>query len=239
MKKTILLFSIIFSYCSLSTTTLFGQDEISKDIVLEDPREIQYAVKFAPVQMMSGQFNFSFEAAIHERGALEVSLGPTFGAVGFAPLDLFGITNSNIILGNSKLGFNASLGYRYYAIKSPNTNLAGLYLSPVIKYNLLRSFDEEVFDSEFVFSRRSFSKANLFVFTVQTGYQFVFKSGLVLDMFVGTGFGHRSFASDQVMSNFDGQNTYDTHSFIQKKDFYVAFTTGLRIGFGSQFKSKK
>ena len=227
---------LILGVMLLQNSLLFGQRGIEENQrQVSTAKSADYTLKFAPSQLVSGQFNFSFENKIGAKSALELSVGPTLGTSGFAIFDALGDGLLNN-LGNmeGKLGFNASLGYRYYVINRNEATLHGFYLSPVLKFNQLNLVRTgEPFANS---SDRQDIKSNLTTFTIQFGYQFVFNGGFVLDMYIGSGLGNRQKNTEGFYSSEPGV-THSYNNTVSK--LYAPFTTGVRVGFGGNYKSNK
>ena len=197
-----------------------------------------FAVKFAPTQMISGQYNFSFESKIGPKSSMELSVGPTFGAFGLAFWDANGDAIPHDLFQNkAKLGINVSLGYRFYIIQPEGTSLHGLYLSPTFKFNQLNLLLIQEGGLE---SLRQDVSTNLTSLTFQVGYQFVFKGGFVLDMYMGSGLGNRNRRVEGVHiadPMFGDPTPYEFKN--SRSNLYAVFTTGVRVGFGTNYKNNK
>ena len=102
MKKSLLLLAIIATF---SANAQKNNSEVGG--VMRN-----YAIKFAPFQLIAGEFNFSYEQRVAKRISLDLELGPTISQFGLN----FG--NQKIWQGNSGLdlfnfnsiSYNASSG---------------------------------------------------------------------------------------------------------------------------------
>lgn len=200
-----------------------------------------YVVKFSPTQLMAGQFTFSFEQNIHNKGSLELSVGATAGSIGFAPWVAMGPTYLNTSFNyNSNLGYSLSLGYRYYAWNPGGAQLHGFYLSPVLKFNVLRAEGSKQNQQPLTDSKLGFD-AHLTTFTIQAGYQFIIGKEFTLDMYIGSGLGNRKVENTYTDFFYDENTTsylpYESTSV--KNSIFTSFVTGLKLGFGGKYNRTK
>lgn len=202
-----------------------------------------FAIKFAPMQMLMGEVNFSYEQRVSKQSSIEVSLGPTISEIGIIGLALESrLSTENGVIKNSNLGFLAALGYRYYPISGMATAPRGLYLGPEIKYRVYNTTYSDNVSEGFGLPQLSDTKAaaSQFSFKFFTGYQFWFGSKFSMDVFTAVGFGVTDISRQRVITNSDPVtflphpewNKYGT----SKVTFMGAF--GLKFGIGGDRKDK-
>lgn len=116
-------------------------------------------VKVNPLGLVFGSFNATFEHALNESSSFEV------GA------NYFNWSNLDLA------GYGAEVAYRFYFSKN-NEAPEGIFASPFLSVNgLTYTYDGDSEDSSFGFGGG-----------VKAGYQWVWDSGLALDLFFGYGY---------------------------------------------------
>lgn len=224
--KRIILFGFLIGF--IFSTNIFAQrgfETSSQDFTL----------KFSPGQISVGEFAIGFEAKITPKSSIEVNLAPTFGGFALAPLMLLDKNEfSNFGLPfNSRLGVSFSAAYRYYVLRPNDSEMRGLYLSPVLKFKFLSATKA----ATFVPDELDEYKMNQFGGSINVGYQFIFKSGFVLDMFAGTGISNKNYNQRKHFDFYDDNNNVFKYVNILKKSKILPYlTVGVRIGFGGNYK---
>jgi hypothetical protein len=224
MKK--LLGSIILSAISLVT---WSQDEA------EDRLGKNFVLKFAPTQLVAGEFNFSYEQRIARIFSLELEVGPTISQFGLnfgnqrlwrGDIWSFNPINSDADAG---IGFHASLAPRFYPLSGDN-ELKGLYLSPVLKY---RQYNYLVQDINGVLDDTKASLSQL-IFRFNMGFQFWPGDGnFSIDMYFGVGLGTFDI-NDKYVDNYvdDQGNVQSTWVATSNTGVRLNAATGIKFGFG-------
>lgn len=224
MKK--LLGSIILSAISLVT---WSQDEA------EDRLGKNFVLKFAPTQLVAGEFNFSYEQRIARIFSLELEVGPTISQFGLnfgnqrlwrGDIWSFNPINSDADAG---IGFHASLAPRFYPLSGDN-ELKGLYLSPVLKY---RQYNYLVQDINGVLDDTKASLSQL-IFRFNMGFQFWPGDGnFSIDMYFGVGLGTFDINDKYVDNYVDDQGNVQS-SWVATSNTGVRLNaaTGIKFGFG-------
>lgn len=224
MKK--LLGSIILSAISLVT---WSQDET------EDRIGKNFVLKFAPTQLVAGEFNFSYEQRIARIFSLELEVGPTISQFGlnFGNQRLWrgDIWNFNPINSDADagIGFHASLAPRFYPLSGDN-ELKGLYLSPVFKY---RQYNYLIQDINGVLEDTKASLSQL-IFRFNMGFQFWPGDGnFSIDMYFGVGLGAFDI-NDKYMDNYvdDQGNVQSRWVATSNTGVRLNAATGIKFGFG-------
>mgnify|MGYP001370540057 CR=1 FL=1 len=190
----------------------FGQEESTGH---------SYCVKFAPIQLIAGEFNFTYEQRLGKFTSLELELGPTFSEVGF--------TRGNHALWGkgspeSGIGFHGALGFRLYPLCDAN-EMSSLYLEPQLKYRRYNS----------IYTDNSYNTGDItgnldqLIFRFNLGYQFWASDRLAIDLYAGIGMGNNT--DERYYLEYDADSVYSWKSNVEKR-ILVNATTGIRIGFG-------
>jgi hypothetical protein len=191
----------------------FGQESTS---------ERKYAIKFAPIQLISGEFNFAYEQRIGKFTSVELELGPTFSEVGFTRGNHSFWENGNP---DSGIGFHGALGVRLYPLCDAY-EMKSLYLEPQIKY---RRYNSVYTDNDYNAGDVTGNLDQL-IFRFNMGIQFWASDRLTIDIYAGIGLGNNS--DETYYLNYDGvSGNYIWQSNVEK-ELLVNGTTGIRIGFG-------
>lgn len=224
MKK--LLGCIMLSTFSLIT---WSQDEA------EDRVGKNFVLKFAPTQLVAGEFNFSYEQRVARIFSLELEVGPTisqfglnFGNQRLWRSDIWEFDPINMDA-EAAIGFHASIAPKFYPISEDN-ELKGLYLSPVFKY---RRYNYLVQDASGVLDD---TKANLsqLIFRFNMGFQFWPGDGnFSIDMYFGVGLGTFDI-NDKYMDNYvdDQGNVQSRWVGTSNNGVRLNAATGIKFGFG-------
>lgn len=138
-------------------------------------------VKVNPLGLVIGVFNVSYEKAINESGAIEV--GANY--FNWKNLDLSGM--------------GGEVAYRIYFSKN-NDAPEGIYGAPFINVNSMK-YKYTTLDSNFIPVEKDDSAVG-FGGGVKGGYQWIFDSGLALDLFFG--YGYTSVKFDEAAYDYSG-----------------------------------
>lgn len=203
-------------------TTLIVTIISSLSFAQEETTEKSFAVKFSPVQLLAGEFNFTVEKSLTKFTSLEVELGPTFSEVGF--------TRGNHALWGqgqlmSAIGFHGALGIRLYPLCAAN-EMSSLYLEPQLKYRRYNS----VYTDESYNAGDVTGNLDQLIFRFNLGYQFWASDRLTIDLYAGIGMGNNS--DERYYLEYDGVSSNYTWKANVEKRILVNGTTGIRIGFG-------
>lgn len=183
------------------------------------------AIKFDPVQVLFGDFQFYYERIISDRWSIEAGFGPSrrnYTASLFEyELDDFG---SNIDI---QTRYAASLWARRYFWDSGE--LYGLYLAGAVlhrrndkTYNVIGG-DGELTGHSFDDSRAYTS------FMLFTGYQaLTLASNIFFDFYIGAGLRYRDF---EVVRSSD-LNDPDAFQTTSEQSWIGAFQAGIKVGVG-------
>jgi hypothetical protein len=184
------------------------------------------AVKFDPVQVFFGDFQFYFEKMIANRMSVELGFGPTrrnYAASLFDDeLDAYG-RNVDI-----KTRYAATLGVRRYF--ADTGELYGSYLSLAMvyrqyekEYQVIDQNDEIVPGYSFT-DRREYASA-----LVVYGYQALSaRSNVFADFYIGIGLRYKSL---QIVDTYDVHDP-NAYSISNESGFGPAVQVGAKIGFG-------
>lgn len=202
-----------------------------------------YAIKFAPMQMLMGEVNFSYEQRVSKQSSIEVSLGPTISEIGIMGLVLEDRLATEVgVSKNSSLGFLVALGYRYYPISGMATAPRGLYLGPELKYRTYNTNYIDNISEGFSVPRLDDSKgtASQFSFKFYTGYQFWLGSKFSLDVYTALGFGLTDINRQRVLTNFDPSTNQVQPEWQKYGTSKVTFmgSFGVKFGIGGDRKDK-
>lgn len=203
-------------------TTLIVTIISSLSFAQEETTEKSFAVKFSPVQLLAGEFNFTVEKSLTKFTSLEVELGPTFSEVGF--------TRGNHALWGqgqlmSAIGFHGALGIRLYPLCDAY-EMKSLYLEPQVKFRRYNS----VYVDETQKVEDITGTLDQVIFRFNLGFQFWPSDRLTMDVFAGIGMGNNTDTRYNLM--YDGvSNSYSWQPNVEKR-LLVNGTTGIRIGFG-------
>ncbi len=203
-----------------------AQDTIGYSYDLPDTMySVRNAVKFDPVQVFFGDYQFYFERMVGDQWSVEVGLGPTrrnFTASLFEyELDNFG---NNIDI---KTRYAASLWLRRYFWDTGE--LYGPYLAAAVIH---RRHDKtyNVINVEGDLSGISFDDSRRYTsFMLFAGYQAIpMQSNLFCDFYLGLGARYRDF--DIVRSN----DIYSPDDYIvnQEQSWIGTIQVGVKVGYG-------
>jgi hypothetical protein len=231
MKKSLLLLAIT---ATLSVNAQKNSSEVGG--VMRN-----YAIKFAPFQLIAGEFNFSYEQRVAKRISLDLELGPTISQFGLnfgnqkiwqgnSGLDLFNF-NSISYNASSGVGFFAGIGPRIYPT-SDEYSLKGFYFSPEVKYRLY-NYSLKDYNGNLENTKASLDQL---IFRFNMGIQFWPKAAnFVLDMYFGVGLSTFNIRGKNIeYSNIPDANGFNQTYWDSYRDNGVRFNaiTGLRLGFG-------
>ncbi|MCC6702514.1 MAG: DUF3575 domain-containing protein [Fluviicola sp.] len=191
----------------------FGQEESTGH---------SYSIKFAPIQLIAGEFNFTYEQRLTKFTSLELELGPTFSEVGLSR------GNHNLWnTGNpeSAIGFHGALGFRLYPLCAAN-EMSSLYLEPQFKYRRYNS----VYTDDNYNAGDITGNLDQLIFRFNLGYQFWASDRLAIDLYAGIGMGNNSDERYDLI--YDGVSGAYTWKANVVKRLLINGTTGIRIGFG-------
>lgn len=234
--KTYLILSII-----LFSKVSFGQEEIiiidkyqnkidrkEKAIVYNNNSTV---LKFAPLNMLAGEFNFGFEKQLSKNASIDFELGPTLSKIGlFVNSD--GSSSGGADPGvneHSGLGFLVTVGYRFY----PSTVTEALnrfYVSPIIKYKV---YNHTIEDVSGILSNESGSNTSL-NFSFNFGYQKWLSELFSLDFYAGIGIGYQSkveYVPTSTIVNNEFEYSWDKKS---NSGARFIFNLGIKVGFGQK-----
>ncbi len=225
MKK--LLGCIILSTISLAA---WSQDEAEEDRFGKN-----FVLKFAPTQLVAGEFNFSYEQRVARIFSLELEVGPTisqfglnFGNQRLWRSDIWEFDPINMDA-DANIGFHASLAPRFYPLSEDN-ELKGLYLSPVFKY---RRYNYLIQDISGVLDDTKASLSQL-IFRFNMGLQFWPGDGnFSIDMYFGVGLGTFDI-NNKYMDNYvdDQGNVQSRWVATSNTGVRLNAATGIKFGFG-------
>ncbi len=229
MKKTILLSTLLFGF------TTFGQQEViiidkgaykerkEKEIKLNDNTQV---LKFAPLNMMVGEINFSYEKQTSQKGSFELGIGPTLSKIGFG-VDTH-IFDTPSVTENSGLGFFTSVAYRFYPLDETEA-LNRFYVSPILKFKLL-NYSYQDNNTNLGSVKASDNRLD---FYFNFGYQVWAAKSFSLDFYGGIGLGYRTTEEYRVESTYTSSgewvNKWVMYSVSGAR--YIA-NLGLKIGIG-------
>ncbi len=214
MKKMI--YMLLFS----GITTIVNAQESNRH---------NFAIKFTPTQLVSGEFNLGYEQRIARFVSLELNGGPTISEMG--------VNRSNHSLWvnslnqddlTSGIGYHVSIEPRFYLLYD-EYEMRGLYMSAYFKYrtyNTTYSYDG-LEDKN--------GTLNQLIYRFNIGFQFwPGARNFCLEMFSGFGFGTITDKYYKRNSYFDNSTNNYIYSWeeIKKSKPVLNGVIGVKIGFG-------
>ncbi len=140
----------------------------------------QDVVKVNPLGLVFGSFNAAYEHALSDKSSLEI------GA------NYFNWKNLNLA------GFGGEVAYHFYFSKN-NDAPEGIYAAPFLSANgLSYTYTEYTYTNTVVKTDSAFGIGG----GVKAGYQWIFDSGLALDLFFG--YGYTSLKFKEADYNYSG-----------------------------------
>ncbi len=229
MKKIFLVLTLFSSYYSVAQQEVLIIDrgeykDKEKEVKLNDNTQ---AFKYAPLNILAGEINFSYEKQVSLKGSVEIGIGPTISNIGLGINSHYIDPTVPTVTEKSGMGFFTEFGYRYYPLDATEA-LNRFYVSPIIKYKLLNS--TYVDESGYLNPMKSSDSRVNFYFNF--GYQIWASKSFCVDFYGGVGIGYRSYAeyrSNSVFVDNEWKNEWAKvdHSGAQ----YVA-NIGLKVGIG-------
>lgn len=227
MKKIFLITVLFSSYAALAQQEIVIIDKgdyKEKEIRLNDNTQ---AFKYAPLNILAGEINFSYEKQVSQKGSVEIGLGPTISNIGIGINSHYIDPTTPSVAERSGMGFFTSVAYRYYPLDATEA-LNRFYVSPIVKYKLMNS--SFVDESGYLETMKSGDSRLNFYFNF--GYQIWASKSFCIDFYGGVGIGYRSYAeyrSESYYEDYEWKNKWMkiNHSGAQ----YVA-NMGIKVGIG-------
>lgn len=232
--------TLLFLFCNLTVLFSFGQtDDLIASSFLKDekpeavkPDEIKLnyntsAFKFAPLNLILGEINFSFEQKVSKHGSIEFELGPTLSGVSLTEESKNFDKSGPNTRRTGDLGFLASFAYRIYPLDETEA-MNRFYLSPMLKYKLYNVKEEDV--TSFLPDERG--KNARFNFIFNFGYEMWGSESLCIDFYAGLGVGYKEILQHTVSTVYSGQEWVNAWESDFSSGAQLVFNIGVKFGIG-------